>query len=130
MNLWPKRFPLFPEAASELAREVDQLYFFALLVAAFFSLLIGGLVFYFIVRYRRRNSDEVGQPERAGVWLEIAWSVIPLVILLFMFGWGSKVFFDMRKPPLGAIEYFVTGKQWPLMFEVDFVVAGAPGGGG
>ena len=32
MNFWPKRFPLFPEAASELATKVDELYFFALLV--------------------------------------------------------------------------------------------------
>jgi cytochrome c oxidase subunit 2 len=117
MNLWPKRFPLFPEAISQLAREVDQLYFFALLVAAFFSLLIAALVLFFIVRYRRRSADEIGKPERAGVWLEVTWSVIPLVILLAMFAWGSKIFFDIRKPPAGAIEYYVTGKQWMWKFQ-------------
>ncbi|MDH3255123.1 MAG: cytochrome c oxidase subunit II [Acidobacteriota bacterium] len=117
MNLWPKRFPLFPETASRLAQDVDQLYFFALLVTAVFSLLIAALIFYFIIRFRRRSEDEVGQPERAGLWLEITWSVIPLVILLFMFGWGSKVFFDIRKPPRGAIEYYVTGKQWMWKFQ-------------
>lgn len=117
MNLWPKRFPLFPEAASDLARDVDQLYFFALLVTAFFSLLIAGLILFFIVRYRRQSADEVGKPERAGLWLEITWSVVPLVILLFMFAWGSKVFFDIRKPPSGAIEYYVTGKQWMWKFQ-------------
>ena len=50
MNLWPKRFPLFPEKASELAGKVDELYFFALLVTLVFSLLIASLIFYFIIR--------------------------------------------------------------------------------
>jgi cytochrome c oxidase subunit 2 len=117
MNLWPERFPLFPEAASDLARQVDQLYFFALLVTAFFSLLIAGLIFYFATRFRRRQEDEVGTPEKAGLWLEITWSVIPLAILLFMFAWGSKVFFDIRKPPADAVEYYVTGKQWMWKFQ-------------
>jgi cytochrome c oxidase subunit 2 len=117
MKFWPQKFPLFPETASELAREVDALYFFALGITAFFSLLIAALIFYFAVRYRRRGEHEVGRPEKAGLWLEIAWSVIPLGILLFMFAWGAKVFFDVRKPPAGAVEYYVTGKQWMWKFQ-------------
>ena len=117
MNLWPKRLPLFPEAASQLASRVDELYFFALLVTLVFSVLIAALILYFIVRYRRRSEDEVGKPERGGLWLEITWSVIPLAILLFMFAWGSALFFDLRVAPEGAIEYYVTGKQWMWKFQ-------------
>ena len=117
MNFWPKRFPLFPEAASDLATRVDEIYFFALLVTLVFSLLIAGLILFFIVRYRRRSEDEVGKPERGGLWLEITWSVIPLIILLFMFVWGSTIFFDMRMAPAGAAEYYVTGKQWMWKFQ-------------
>jgi cytochrome c oxidase subunit 2 len=29
-----------------------------------------------------------------------------------MFGWGAKVFFDAYRPPKGAMEIYVVGKQW------------------
>ena len=29
-----------------------------------------------------------------------------------MFGWGAKVFFDIYRPPAGAMEIYVVGKQW------------------
>ncbi len=117
MNLWPQRFPLFPDSASALAREVDAIYFFALGVTAFFSLLIAALILRFATKYRRRAEEEVGHPESAANWLEIAWSVIPLGILLFMFGWGAKVYFEVRRPPADAVEYFVTAKQWMWKFQ-------------
>ncbi len=105
-------FPLFPESASTFTGQVDALYFFALGVTAFFSLLIGGLIFYFAVKYRRRSDDEVGTPERASTPLEITWSVIPLAITMVMFVWGARVFFTLSRPPADATEYFVVGKQW------------------
>ena len=117
MRFWPDSIPLFPETASELAREIDRLYFFGLAIAAIFSLLIAGLIFYFAVKYRRRSPDEVGRPERTVTWLEIAWSVIPLAILLVMFAWGSEIFIRARRPPADAIEYWVTGKQWMWKFQ-------------
>ena len=64
--MW-KDFPLFPDKATELAGQVDALYLTFLGISAFFSLLIGVLVLYFAVRYRRRSADEVGQPEKAGM---------------------------------------------------------------
>ena len=36
------------------------------------------------------------------MWLEITWSVIPLVILLFMFAWGAKLYFVANRPPADA----------------------------
>jgi cytochrome c oxidase subunit 2 len=110
-------FPLFPESASTLAPKVDAVYFFGLGIAAFFSLLIAALVLYLAVRYRRRSPDEVGQPEKAGLWLEVTWSVIPLGILLVMFAWGLDVFITATRPPAGATEYYVTGKQWMWKFQ-------------
>lgn len=114
--MW-KDFPLFPDKATELAGEIDALYFTFLGISAFFSLLIAALVAYFAVRYRRRSKDEVGQPEKAGMWLEITWSIIPLVILMVMFTWGAKVYIKAYRPPANAKEYFVTAKQWMWKFQ-------------
>ena len=114
--MW-KNFPLFPEKASTLAGEVDALYFTFLGISTFFGLLVAGLMLYFAIRFRRRSPQEVGRPEKAGIWLEVTWSVIPLAILLGMFAWGAKVFVEAFRPPSDAVEYFVTAKQWMWKFQ-------------
>lgn len=114
--MW-KNFPLFPDKATELAGKVDALYFTFLGISAFFSLLIGLLVVFFAIRYRRRAAADVGRPEKAGMWLEITWSVIPLMILMVMFVWGTKVYIEAYRPPSGAVEYYVTAKQWMWKFQ-------------
>ncbi len=112
-----EQLPLFPEAASSLAREVDALFIVWSLVSAFFTLLIAGLILYFMVKYRRRGEHEVGLAERAPYWLEIMWSVVPLVICLAMFGWGARLFFQLYRPPADAVQYWVVGKQWMWKFQ-------------
>ncbi len=110
-------FPLFPDSASTLAPQVDAIYFFGLTIAAVFSLLIAAAIFYLALKYRRSPDNPVGQRERAGLLLEITWSVIPFAIMLVMFGWGAKVFFTAIRPPADATEYYVTGKQWMWKFQ-------------
>jgi cytochrome c oxidase subunit 2 len=105
-------FPFFPEQASAQAGSVDAIYFFMVAVTAFFSLLIAGLVVYFAARFRRRHQNEVGHAIHGSLALELLWTGIPFVIVMVMFGWGAKVFFDLYRPPAGAMEIHVVGKQW------------------
>jgi cytochrome c oxidase subunit II len=104
--------PLFPQQASVQAGQVDAIYFFMVAITAVFSLLIAGLIVLFAVKYRRRNDDEVGVAIHGSLALELIWSIIPLGIVMVMFGWGAKVFFDLSRVPAGAMEVFVVGKQW------------------
>jgi len=105
-------FPFFPQQASAQAAQVDAIYFFMVAVTAFFSLLIGALVAVFAIKYRRRNDAEIGVAIHGSLALELLWSIIPLGIVMVMFAWGAKVFFDLYRPPAGAMEIFVVGKQW------------------
>jgi cytochrome c oxidase subunit 2 len=105
-------FPLFPDSASSLSSHVDALYIIWALVSVFFSLLIAGLIVFFMTRYRRRDPEQVGLEERAAVWLEILWSAVPLAVMLAMFAWGTRVFFQLYRPPADAVEYTAIGKQW------------------
>jgi cytochrome c oxidase subunit 2 len=105
-------FPFFPEQASAQAAQVDGIYFFMLAVTAFFSLLIATLVVVFAVKYRRRHEDEVGADIHGSLALELLWTIIPFMITMVMFGWGAKVFFGLYRPPAGAMEVYVVGKQW------------------
>jgi cytochrome c oxidase subunit 2 len=109
--------PLFPESASTIARQVDALFFAWSAISIFFTILIAVLILYFMVRYRRRSVDEVGLAERAPYWLEIAWSVIPLIIALAMFAWGARVFYNIYRAPKTAVEYWAVGKQWMWKFQ-------------
>jgi cytochrome c oxidase subunit 2 len=105
-------FPFFPQAASEQAGQVDALYFFLVAVSAFFTALIAILVVVFAIKFRRRHGDEVGVAIHGSLALELLWTFIPLGITLVMFVWGAQVFFHMTRPPKGAMEIYVVGKQW------------------
>jgi cytochrome c oxidase subunit 2 len=105
-------FPLFPDSASALSGRVDALYAVWVLVSLFFTVLIFALIVFFMARYRRGHPEQVGGDERAGVWLEILWSAVPLAIMLFMFAWGARVYFQLYRPPADAVEYTAIGKQW------------------
>ena len=108
--------PLFPEQGSDIARSVDHLMLFALGGLVVFSTLIAVLVLVFMVKYRRKHEGEIGEDvyetNPKSQILELVWSVIPLGLLLILFGWGTKVFFDQNRPPAGAAQYWVTGRQW------------------
>ena len=110
--MWPD-LQLLPEAATDVARDVDALTLAWIGVSLFFVVLISAAIFYFFIRYRRRARGEVGATlEPNTLPIELTWSIIPLIIALVMFGWGVKVFFSVSRPPADAVEFWVTGKQW------------------
>jgi len=109
--------PLFPEAASTMATRVDALYFFLLGLAAFFSLLIAGLITYYALKYRRRSPRAIGAQSHGNLLLELAWTAIPLLITMVIFVWGAGLYFAMSRPPDNALDIYVVGKQWMWKFQ-------------
>jgi cytochrome c oxidase subunit 2 len=104
--------PFMPEQASTAAGKVDALFLFLTAVSVFFGLLIAGLVVYFFIRYRRRSNDETPPHIHGSTLLEVTWSVVPLAIVMVVFFWSAKVFFDVHRIPAGAMEVSVVGKRW------------------
>src|SRR5947207_1812475 len=105
-------FPLWPAGASAAARQIDALCIFLAAVSFVFAAGIAVAIFYFCVKYRA-SSDADRSPLRFPVMrLEIAWTVVPLLLTLVMFGWGTVLYFDLERPPAGALEISVVGKQW------------------
>ena len=49
------KIPLFPDAASNFAPDVDHLYFYLVAVSVFFTVLIFAAIFILAIKYRRRQ---------------------------------------------------------------------------
>ena len=105
-------FPLHPDQASTIAEGVDHLHYFLTAVTLFFTTSIFLTIFYFAVKYRRRSDDERPPKIDSSLPLEIVWILLPTVITLVMFVWGSSLYFRNSRPPAAALEIFVVGKQW------------------
>ncbi|HJP93452.1 MAG TPA: cytochrome c oxidase subunit II [Pyrinomonadaceae bacterium] len=103
---------LVPDSASTFSWKVDALYFYLSGVTLFFTLLISGVLIFFVIRYRRRTPYEIPRPVAGSHKLETLWTVIPFLIAMTMFAWGSQVYFDQYKAPANAVEVYVVAKQW------------------
>jgi cytochrome c oxidase subunit 2 len=109
--------PLFPEQASVLAPEVDNLYFFVLSITAFFALLVAVLVVVFAVKYRDTTGAGVGAPITGSIPLELGWTIIPFFISMAIFVYATIVFFHIVRPPDQTLEIYSTGKRWMWRFQ-------------
>jgi cytochrome c oxidase subunit 2 len=104
--------PFIPESASTVSSKVDALYFYLSGVTLFFTLLISGVIVFFVIKYRRRSPFEIPRPIAGSHKLETMWSVIPFIIAMSMFAWGAQIYFENARPPKNANEIYVVGKQW------------------
>jgi cytochrome c oxidase subunit II len=109
--------PLFPEQASNLAPEVDNLYFFVTAVTAFFALLVVFFVIVFAVKYRDRTGEKVGAPNTGSILLELGWSIVPFFVSMIIFAWATIVFFHLVRAPDQTLEIYSTGKRWMWRFQ-------------
>ena len=100
-----------------MATRVDALYFFLVGLAAFFSLLIAGLITYYAVKFHRRSPRAIGVQLRGNLLVEIVWTVIPLLITLVIFVWGAGLYFAMSRAPDDSLDIYVVAKQWMWKFQ-------------
>lgn len=104
---------LLPPSGSSFAPEVDALFAFLFYVSLFFLIVIFTAVIFFLVKYRRRNGETTTSTVTAhNTFLEISWTVIPLIIVLILFFWGFRVYMKMSIVPKDALEIKVTGQKW------------------
>ena len=113
--MW-EHLPLFPARASTMAGHVDALYFALVAIAAFFTFLVSALILFFAIRYRKGRNPHATQIHGSTA-LELLWTGIPLAIVMMIFVWSSVIFFMQTRPPKGAMEVYLVGKQWLWKFQ-------------
>ncbi len=110
--------PFAPERASTTAGDVDALFLFELGVSLFFVLLIMLFILFFVIRYRRQSDDEIPPKLPHHYALEIAWTIIPFLIMVVFFFWGADLYEKLKKPIDGnPMVIHITGKQWMWKIE-------------
>lgn len=105
-------FPLQPPAASSIAESVDHVYYFLTGITVFFTVLIFSILFYFMIKYRRRPGQTAAAETHTSMFLELSWTIIPSLICVVIFVWSSALFVRNSRPPANSREIFVIGKQW------------------
>ncbi len=99
-----------------MAGNVDALYVFLLVLSAFMTAAIFTMILVFAITYRKRPGV-VAEQIHGSTALEVTWSVVPLGIFLFIFGWGAFLYFQERTPPQGATTVYTVAKQWMWKFQ-------------
>lgn len=126
----------FQPAASELARDLQWLDGMILVIITAITVFVTVLLLIVIVRYNRRaNANPARFTHNTPV--EIAWTIIPIVILLFIGAFSLPVLFKQQEIPAGEINIKVTGYQWYWGYEYtdhdfafDSYMIGSPASGG
>jgi cytochrome c oxidase subunit 2 len=98
-------------AASALAREVDSALLVLLVSSIVVLLGITAVMIYFIIRFHR-SKTKVTRQITGNLKLEVAWTIIPTIMVIGLFFVGYKGFALMRSPPSKALEVMVTGQRW------------------
>ncbi|MBC7924106.1 MAG: cytochrome c oxidase subunit II [Bryobacteraceae bacterium] len=103
---------LFPIQASSVAPDVDNLYWFLIVVCGGLATILAVLIVGFAIRYHRKFAGEIPLQNGSPLVLEVGWSVGTLLLFLVMFFWGARLYSRMSVPPSGAIEIYAIGKRW------------------
>jgi len=105
-----------PRQGSTTADRVDFLFNAVTGISIFFFVLITVVLFYFVWKYRARAGHAAQSSSDHNQPLEITWTVIPLLIVIWIFWEGFTGFLDLQTPPANAYEVQVLGQKWKWLF--------------
>lgn len=113
----------FQPPATKLARDAFWLDHMILIIITVISVFVTGLLIWVMIRYNaKRNPTPAGFTHNSP--LEIAWTIIPIVILVFIGAFSLPVLFEQQEIPEADVTIKVTGNQWFWSYEyVDDGVA-------
>jgi cytochrome c oxidase subunit 2 len=98
---------------SDLGREIDFLWNRLLFLGTIVFILVEGVLVYVVFKYRRRENQPTPPQTHGSTKLEIAWTLIPAVILVFIAVPTVKtIFITQAAAAPGSLNIDVTGHQW------------------
>ena len=106
----------FQTAATSLAEDIFWLDGMVNVIMGAIVLLVVLLLVYISLRYNRRTNPNPASFTHNSP-LEVAWTLIPIVILVFIGAFSLPVLFNQQEIPEGDITIKATGNQWYWGYE-------------
>ncbi|MEL6690964.1 MAG: cytochrome c oxidase subunit II [Pseudomonadota bacterium] len=126
----------FQTGVTELASDIRWLDNMLLVIITVISVFVMILLAICIVRYNAR-ANKTPATFTHNTPIEIAWTVVPILILVFIGAFSLPVLFKQQEIPEGDVTIKVTGYQWYWGYEYvdhevgfDSYMIGAPATGG
>jgi len=104
------------DGVSNFSQSTDLTFLFTLIVSIFFLVLVTFLMIYFVIKYNRKRNP-VATNIHHNTALEIAWTAIPLILVLIMFWLGWKDYLKQEAVPENSYTIDVTAQMWIWSFK-------------
>jgi cytochrome c oxidase subunit 2 len=104
------------EPHSTPAESIFRLSLFVLLITGAIFLVVSSLLTYVVVKFRNREANGTGEPAQVygSTQIELAWTVIPILIVVVLFLATARVIHAIQdaSKPAAALEVTVIGHQF------------------
>src|SRR5215475_5480372 len=105
------------QEASTAAPKIDELLDLMIVLSSFVFALVVVMLFYALWKFKAKPGDESdGEPIHGNTKLEIAWTVIPTIIVLFGAGYSWSVLNDIEEPARDHLTVDVFSQQYAWSF--------------
>jgi cytochrome c oxidase subunit 2 len=104
------------EGVSPTSYDVYHLHMTIFWVCVVIAALVFGAMFYALFHFRK-SKGAVPSQVNAHLGLEITWTIIPIIILVFMAVPATRVLLNMNNSDKEAVTIKITGYQWRWQYE-------------
>ncbi|WP_443082331.1 cytochrome c oxidase subunit II [Tepidimonas sp.] len=106
----------FHPPATRIAEEQHWLHWFMLAICSIIFVVVFGVMFYSIVKHRKsvgHKSQELPEP----IWVELGWTIVPLLIVIGMALPATKVLVAQKDTTNSDLTIKAVGMQWKWGYE-------------
>ncbi|MCX7814570.1 MAG: cytochrome c oxidase subunit II [Tepidimonas ignava] len=106
----------FHPPATRIAEEQHWLHWFMLAICAAIFVVVFGIMFYSIAKHRKsvgHKAQELPEP----IWVELGWTIVPLLIVIGMALPATKVIVAQKDTSNSDLTIKVVGMQWKWGYE-------------
>jgi cytochrome c oxidase subunit 2 len=96
---------------TQIARDQIWLHYFLLAICTIIFIGVFGVMFYSIIKHRKSKGHKAAHFHES-VKVEIAWTVVPFIIVIFMALPATKTVVAMKDTSSADLTIKVTGMQW------------------
>jgi len=105
-----------PKGVNAVGDGTDTMFYATLGLSIFCFIGITAATVYFVIRYRHRPGHKAEPSAAHNDTMELTWTIIPTIIVIFLFVFGWRDYVNVVTPPQKAVEIQVLAQKWNWTF--------------